>query len=323
MPSVNAVHVNRPLTQISVAYLQDASKYISSQVFSNLPVDKKSDVYFKYDKGDFFRDEVQDRAPGTVAAEMTYDISQDSYLCASKALSVIVTDEEMANADDPLDPKRDATEILSQKVAIHREKAWASEYFKTGIWQGSTSGGDITPTNLWDTVSGDPVKDIGDQIDAMEEKTGFTPNRLVLPKKVFRALQNNEDIKDRLKYTGVPSNTTITADMLAALFGVERVLIARATNNIKDKNVAGDATMQYIFNSTQAGLFYAEQSPSIKRPSAGYTFSWRLFGGNDVGARIKDYRLEERDGDKVQADLSYDHKLVAADCGVFFDGVIS
>jgi hypothetical protein len=323
MPTLNQVHVNQPLTNISIAYLQSQTKYIANEVFPNIPVDKRSDLYYEYSKADFFRDEFQPRAPGAPNAEMSYKLSQASYSCKKWGLARVVTDDEMQNEDDPLDAKRDTTMILTQKGAIRKEKDWATNNFTTGIWTGSSTGSDIVPTNKWNTASGDPVLDIGNEIDAMEQKTGYEPNVLVLPKVVFRALQNNEDIKDRIKYTGVPSNTSITAAMLAELFGVERVLVASATNNIAVKKEDGSSTMQYIFGSDQAALFYAAPNPAILVPSAGYTFSWRLFAGNEMGVRIKDYRLEERDGDKVEADMSFDQKVVAPDLGVFFDDVLS
>jgi hypothetical protein len=34
-------------------------------VFPNIPVQKKSDRYYTYDRGDFNRDEMEERAPGT------------------------------------------------------------------------------------------------------------------------------------------------------------------------------------------------------------------------------------------------------------------
>ena len=45
-PSRGDVHVNRPLTNISIAFMQSMANFISARVFPNIGVEKKSDVYF-------------------------------------------------------------------------------------------------------------------------------------------------------------------------------------------------------------------------------------------------------------------------------------
>lgn len=44
MPTVNDVHLDSAMTQISIAYKNGA--YIASQIFPVVPVAKKSDKYF-------------------------------------------------------------------------------------------------------------------------------------------------------------------------------------------------------------------------------------------------------------------------------------
>ena len=63
-PSLNQVHVDAILTNISVAYMQKAENFIADKVFPAVPVDKKSNLFFKYNKNDWFRDEAKKRAEG-------------------------------------------------------------------------------------------------------------------------------------------------------------------------------------------------------------------------------------------------------------------
>ena len=62
-PTPSDVHVDAILTNISVAYIQDQNYFIANKVFPSIPVEKQSDKYFKYTKGDWFRDEAAVRAP--------------------------------------------------------------------------------------------------------------------------------------------------------------------------------------------------------------------------------------------------------------------
>ena len=64
-PLVSDVHVNQPLTNISIAYIQQATAFIADKVFPNVPVQKQSDRYFQYLKEDWLRVEAQERAPAT------------------------------------------------------------------------------------------------------------------------------------------------------------------------------------------------------------------------------------------------------------------
>ena len=57
-PTPGDVHVDSPMTNISIAYLQAASLFVADRVFPNIPVQKQSDLYFKYDRGMFNRDQM-------------------------------------------------------------------------------------------------------------------------------------------------------------------------------------------------------------------------------------------------------------------------
>jgi hypothetical protein len=74
-PTQGSVHVNRPLTMISVAYMQDQAEFIADKVFPVVPVDKQSDLYYVYTKNDWFRDEAKPRAAGTESAGGGYNLS--------------------------------------------------------------------------------------------------------------------------------------------------------------------------------------------------------------------------------------------------------
>ena len=138
-PTLSDVHVNRPLTNISIAFLQKASDFVSSRVFPNIPVAKQSDRYFVYDRDSWFRDDAAKRAPSTESAGTGYTIDNTpTYSADVWALHKDVSDQVRANTDVPLDADRDATLYISQKMLLRKEKEFTTKYFKTGIWTGST-----------------------------------------------------------------------------------------------------------------------------------------------------------------------------------------
>ena len=58
-PTFSDVHVNRPLTNISVAWIQEESAFIADKVFPSVAVQKQSDRYFVYFREDWYRDEAR------------------------------------------------------------------------------------------------------------------------------------------------------------------------------------------------------------------------------------------------------------------------
>ena len=84
----------------------------------------------------------------------------------------------------------------------------------------------------------------------------------------------------------------------------------------------------------QGLLSYANPTPSIMQPSAGYTFSWRGYPGagqaenadgktTTFGARVTKMRLEWLKSDRVESEMAYDQKLVCPEAGIFFPTIIA
>lgn len=319
-PTRGDVHVNRPLTNISIAFIQDARDFMAGSIFPEVPVMKQSDRYFEYAKKQWFRANAKKRAPSTESAGGGFKIKNDStYFADVFAIHMDVSDQLRANQDNPINLDRDATRWVSQQLLLKREIEWASEHFQTGTWTGSTTGTDIVPTTKWDAAGSDPVDDVLEQKEAMKERTSFMPNKLTVTPQVHRALKSNAAILDRIKHT---ERAVITEDILASLFEVEEYRVARATRDTAGEGLA--EAMQFVFGTEQALLSHAPSSPSIMTPSAGYTFVWRgLFGAGQNGNRIKRFRMEALESDRVEGEMSWDQKQIASDLGCFFNDILS
>lgn len=318
-PTRGAVHINAPLTNISVAYVQSQDVFVARKVFPALPVKKQSDYYFTYPKDQWFTDEMQRRAPGTESAGSGYNISSALYGCEVWALHKDIADQVRDNQDDPIDLDKEATEWLTQKWLIRQERQFITNYFGASLWTGSSTGTDIVASTKWDAAGSDPVHDVEIQMDAMQQKTGFRPNVMIVVPAVNTALKNNADIKDRVKYT---QRASITEEMLTGLFGVENYLVARATYNSAQEGIT--ANMTFIAGTEGVLLAYVPPSPGLMTPSAGYIFDWAGFmGGGAQGQRIKTFRMEHLASDRTEIEAAYDMKQIAPDLGVFFSDVLT
>ena len=84
------------------------------------------------------------------------------------------------------------------------------------------------------------------------------------------------------------------------------------------------ATFDFISDSKSMLLAYAPSGPSLMTPSAGYTFTWNGYvGGNNQGIKVKRFRMEHIAADRVEAEATYDMKVVASDLGYFLSSVVA
>ena len=324
MPKMQNIHIDRALTNMSVAYMQDADVFIAGKVFPIIPVQKQSDLYFIYKKEDFFRDEAAERAAGTESAGGDYEISQsEPYFCRVYAFHKDVNEQERVNADDPISPDRDAQEFVSHKLLLRRENIWAQNYFKSGVWGKEITGVDSTPstnqTLRFDNPLADPVKLIRDLKTQMVEETGYAPNKLVLSPYAYNALCDHESILDRIKYT---QKGMVTKDMLCSLFELDEILVPYAIQNVKAKGENGQ--MEFVMGK-HALLVYAPSAPDIKKPSAGYTFAWKgLKGAGAYGNRVVRIPMPwlGMDTERIEGEMAFDQKVVCKDLGYFLKDIV-
>ncbi len=99
-PGLNEVHVDQILTNISVAYLQANDAFIARRVFPAVPVEKKSDKYYTFNKNDFKRLQMQRRGPGQESAGGGFRHSTASYSCDVWGLHIDLDHQTRANYDN-------------------------------------------------------------------------------------------------------------------------------------------------------------------------------------------------------------------------------
>lgn len=332
LPDGRSLHINQPLTNISVAYQQaEGQRWVAGQVFPQVPVQRQGDLFWKYRKGDWFRTVAGVRAPATESVGAGWEVETDTYYAPVYAVHKDVDDQTRANVDAAFNLDRDATLWVTQNLLIKRDKVWVDSFMKTGVWTGGTgigggaagadlTGGATAGANTfvqWDRAGSDPIGDIMTQHIGMARGTGFRPNTLVVGPAVHQALLNNASIIERIKYS---QRAIVTEDLLATLFGVDRYIV---TWTVQNTGPMGGADNFSFMNNKTALLVYAAPNPGLMQPSGGYIFSWTGFlGAGAFGTRIRRFRMEAIESDRVEGEMAFDMKVVSADVGVFFSGAV-
>jgi hypothetical protein len=294
-------------------------------------VQRQGDLYWKYDKGDWFRTIAGVRAPATETPGGGWDVSRDTYFAFPYGVHKDVDDQTATNAQNNFDLYADAVRWVTQQLLIKRDRLFVTNFLTTGVWTGATGiGGGASGTDLtggaaagsnvfvqWDRAGSTPIDDVWTQQLGMARRTGLRPNTLVLGPDVYRALLNNSQIISRIQYSQVG---IVTEALLASFLNVDRVVVTWTIENTAPRGAADSID---FMNSKTALLCYSAPRPGLQTASAGYIFSWTgLLGAGALGTRIQRYRMQELASDRIEGEMAFDMKVVAPDVGVFFNSAV-
>ena len=150
---------------------------------------------------------------------------------------------------------------------------------------------------------------------------GFRPNKLTLARPVADVLFDHPSVISRLPTGTADQPVTANERTLAAILGLDEVLIMDGIVNAAKE---GLAESNQFFGGKSALLTYSPAAPTLMTPSAGYTFNWTgLVGSGNDGMRIKRFYIDALASDRIEIDMSYDQKLVAKDMGYFFGAIVA
>ncbi len=328
-PTAGDVHVNTPLTNFSQKYLLNAAMFIAMRAMPNLPVNKQSDLYYEFNRGDFLRDEAEERADGTESAGGGFRLSTSTYFAKVYAFHKDVTDRQRVNQDGPVRLNQSATEWVTQKLLIRREILFQETYIALGKWTNDRTGVASSPTSsqviFWDTATSDPIVDIRTGKKTVQGDTGFRPNKLIVGRGTYDSLLDNDAILARI----IGGATTVLPAMimkqrLTELLELDEIFIMDSIFNSApiSKSDPDLATYQFIADK-DALLYYAPTAVSLDEPTAGVQFSWTGFtGATASGQRISKLRAPLIQSDRIEGEMAFDYKLTGPDLGYFFSAVI-
>jgi hypothetical protein len=296
--------------------MQDQNEFIADRMFPPVAVAKQSDRYFAYDKGNWFRSKARKLGPGSESAGSGYTIDNTpNYFADVWALHRDVDDNTRANADAPIDVDRDATEFVTRDLVLTREVQWAANFFTTGKWTGTSTGTDVTPSTLWDATGSAPIADMRTQLRSIKKGTGFRGNKVAMADTVWDNLQDHPDFLERIKYT---QTAIVTSGLLAAVLGVDEVLIGGAV--INTANEGATDSLDFLFGK-HVLMLYTPARPGLMTPSAGYVFNWTGPVGGFM--RVLRFRMDWIHSDRVEGQMAFAQKQVAAGLGAMLASVIS
>jgi len=198
-----------------------------------------------------------------------------------------------------------------QQLMVRLEAQWMTEFFATSIWTT-----DLTPSALWsDFDDSDPLSDVETARLTISSATGLKPNTFVVGPRVHAKLKLHPLVKEQFKVTNTDS---ITEDMLARVFDVERYIVASA---VKSTNIE-EATAAFDYIAGKHALLCYSAPDGSDGATAGRVFKWTGYGNTD-GIAIQSYYEEQTRSTIVEGFSALDFKATSADLGYFFNGAVA
>ena len=331
------VHADRPLTNISAAYFQDQSVFVSGKLFPIVNVSKASDTFDVYPQGYWNRIYESARGEESVANSITYKVTKDKYAVGDDALRIFISDKKRANTDSQRRLDMEATQIVTQALALAKENDFAAKYMGQTSWttayQGSGSA--VTGTTAitkWSDDSSEPIAQIKEACKAVYlASAGRKANRMIVTYDVWITLTEHPDLVERVKYMGTNDRPgEVTKKAVASLFEMDEIMVMSSIANTADAQVedstSGLPAVKNEFLQTGTVLLgHVPKNVGLMTPCSGITFTWSDYVRPSAmaGPTIRRYRpMDGRKGEYIEAELAIDQKLVSKDMAAIFTSVI-
>lgn len=266
MTAATARQIDPVLTTAAQGYKN--ADFVGDALFPAVPVDQRGGKIITFGKEDF-RLYATGRVPGANTKRVQFGHTGASFALEQHALEGVVPFEIMQDANQVpnIDMGRVAVMKTQNIIALRKEKAQA-DLATTAANYPAANQVTLAGTDQWsDYANSDPADDVETAKEAVRTQIGRRPNTMVMGAAVFAKLRQHTKILDRIKYTGRDS---ATPELLANLFGVQRVLVGDAVY----ENPAGamaDAWGKFVV------LAYTEigSLADMGLPSFGYTYQLR------------------------------------------------
>lgn len=257
--------------------------------------------------------------------ESNYEFTDASFVTREYGWKHRVDDAELAfYGDDPMLGEMMATNRCWEVLLNHMEARIIAALVTATVTASQTTAAGVT----WDTpATAVPIDNIFAACEAVRARTGIYPNTVAMSRTTFRRCRRTAQVKNEIMASGAGSEANqskVTAEKLAELFDVERVVISNAVRNVA--NVGQNASLASVFPDNQVWVgVTAPQNSDIQTPSAGRLIHWGGDGSQDMGEGrvgvVETYRDDDKRADMVRVRNNTAEHVQYLECAQVVTGV--
>lgn len=214
-----ALHIDVPLSNVALGRRPEG--FIADEVLPTTLVSKQSDMFYKYNHLEWFRnapDNMTLRAPATEAKKVHLTVGTGTYFAPNYALGTDWPVEDEVNADEVLQWAESQALFITDRLLMDYELRVADLCVTT------TNVGTVsTIASVWtDHTNSTPLSDLKSKLENFRQRTGKRANTIIIPEQVQAELSLNVQLRDRVLGSTAPGLVS-NAD-LAKILGVGKVL---------------------------------------------------------------------------------------------------
>lgn len=246
------------------------SEFIAHLLFPRVSIPNRSMRVLRFGK-EAFRMMNTRRAPGADKKRVQYGYASDPVSLIQDALEGVVPVEHQEEAESVpgIDLGRGAITMVLDMIDLGHEHE-AAQLARTPGNYPTANRVALTGADRWSNPASDPSADMDEAKDAIRRMIGRYPNTLTLGPSVAKALKRHPKIKEQFKYT---SSQSVTTEMLAAYFDVQRVIVGKAVwlpETAPDDTPASD-----VWGDDAILSYVPATGDNFQVPSYGYTYELR------------------------------------------------
>lgn len=321
-PTSSDRHVDSLAADVSIGFMQEEGDALFGQIAPVQRVKKLSDKYAIFPSGTWNKLQMLQRAPGDAAVEGQFTISNDNYSIDIFSVTHKDPREEVDTADEVFEPSVEAEQWGAGQMLMKGDALVAAAMMAPAVWDTDVDGTTGTPsvgTSVlqWTEPGSDPITDMVTLNGLVKKKSTKWANVGCIGFDVWTALINHAAIIDRTKHV---SKDSITPEILAALFKLEKLIVPGLTQNTAE--LGQTASMNFIVGAKDVGLFYVPKTPGKRTLSAAYIYALDA-GDYKEGVRVTKWYDEKKNSDMSQFDFAVDVKITATSAGAFIDDAVA
>lgn len=287
--------------------------YVGLAIAPVMEVDVVADVYPIIPKEDLMKSYSTDRAGDGTYGKVNGKFETGSYSCTENGIEERV---------DQRDARRFGNYIDAEMIAAMRTRDIVLKNHNARVIALALAVGTTTAAGTtWSTTAtATPIANIIAAKVKIRNRCGEMANAMCCDWEAWEYLRNCADIIERLKYSGIDDPKNASLNAVAAVLGLEEIIISGAVTDGAIAPLA--ASVASMWDRTKALLFVKSTTQDTRRPHFMRTFHWGN-DGSQIGAAFESYYDPTRRSDIVRHRMDTDEKVLYADVAEVITGVLS
>ena len=304
-------HFNQVLSTTAGEYANTRKGFVAGTLFPAFPTGVQAGQFPKFKKENLLNiPRLKARAPGAPYPRINLEISDGKFATNDYGAEIPLDDRQKKIYKTQLDADR-AKVITGTRALLVNKEVRARDLVQAAAIPNSVPG------TKWDQAGADYYGDIDAAKEVVFENCGMDVNTMILPRTVFNNIKHHDSILERIKYS---QRGVTTEDILAELFGVERLVIAGAVENTANEGQPLNISKIWGNNVT---LAYVDASMDMESPTFARTFAWT---GNSPGNgefAVKTYREDKANSYVHQMMHDVEENIVSEACAYNLNDVLT